>query len=184
MIALGEVISWNFYKRRIYFPKKEIDMKKAMIIATLFAILTLGCGSRHLQDTKDLGPADAEIRVLVAGNFSEFRYDVIRQVAGNFPDVFFKTTSFRDARGKTLDNYNAVIVVDQLEAWMIMNRKAKRLLRRAGHEKGVLFITADDKKWEWTDKKTGVESITAASDKANEPKLVGQISEELGKRIR
>ncbi|MFP4459793.1 MAG: hypothetical protein ACLFSQ_09430 [Candidatus Zixiibacteriota bacterium] len=156
-------------------------MRKTTIIILLISLISLF--AQQDIEVESIGSRDASKKVLVAGEFSQFRYDIIKKVAEKFSDVYFETSTFKEAKEKSLDNYEAVIVVGQLKGWMIMNSKEKRLLRKAGKDKGILFITAGDPDYEWTDKKTGVEMITGASEDANTDEFVKSISDQLDEKL-
>ncbi len=155
-------------------------MKRAILTAILVVIILTAChADRMSTDYPSLGDKGTDKKILVAGEMSDFRYDVIKKVAGHFPDYLFEVTDFGGAKDRDLETYHAVIVVDQVEAWMLFNGGAKRLMDRAEPHKVIPFITAGDPDWGWTDKSTGIEAVTGPSE---EPRKDG-IVEELKMRL-
>ena len=67
--------------------------------------------------------------------------------------------------------------MDEVEMWMAMNGKTKKLLSNCKYPKRiVLLTTADDLEWKWTDEKTGVEAIASASDMAKADDVFNEIA--------
>ncbi len=78
--------------------------------------------------------------------FSNYKIDIINDV---------KPKEFQASK------YDAVIVVDELEAWTWFNTKLKKLSKQLDPKKTIYFITAGDANWKW--KKENVLTVTSAS---------------------
>jgi hypothetical protein len=75
--------------------------------------------------------------------------------------------------------YKAVVVMDQLKAWLMGNGKLKNYTKVMDPRHTVYFVTSGDKNWKW--KKEGITAITSASTPAKIPELVKKLREEIFK---
>lgn len=93
--------------------------------------------------------------------------DSLRQMYSGHQISVIKNYKDKNFRSESFD---AVIVMDQLEAWTMFNRQLKSMTKKLNNKKTVYLITAGDPDWAW--KKDGVIAVTSAS---RDDKLSGVI---------
>ncbi len=147
--------------------------KNALLIAVVTVTVFVSC--------KDTIPAevyenpDADCKIMVTGVSSEFKDAVLNDIVDKYSETCqIEIVEFSKAHKIDLDNYDAIILMDEVEGWMILNRRARRLIGKIEpQDKLILFLTAGDEEYEY--EKDGIDAITSASVLNN----TGEIAEEI-----
>ncbi len=106
-----------------------------------------------------------------------YKKSIIDSLKSRFPQVQFKQIPAKELFKAKKEDYQAVIVMDRLEAWTMFNRTLKKLSHRLNPAHTIYFITAGDPEWQW--KKRGIITVTSASKKEQVSGVVNKISKEL-----
>lgn len=124
-----------------------------------------------------LNPDPATPCILVAiqeGSDSPFKQGLIAKLKDDYsPDYRILTKEVKNFKDLEGENYTALIVMDQLKAWLLFNGGLKDIAKRADNSKTVYFISVGDAKWKW--KRSDLKHVSSATDKANPDKAYAQI---------
>jgi hypothetical protein len=136
------------------------------ILITLFAT-TIVSATPQLQKTDKRAKI---LIVLLDGKPSWFKQSIIDSLK-----VTYKTSVIEAKKpgGIKADDYKAVVVMDQLKAWMLGNGKLKKFSKFMDPKHTVYFVTSGDPKWQW--KKPGIKAVTSASKSAKVEEVVKKL---------
>ncbi len=136
-------------------------MKKVLIVGLLAFVAAVSCKDKMPVEVFE--NPDAEFNIMITGYTSEFKQIIIDEIIEKYsPWCNIEIVDFAVAHKIDPDEYAAIIVMDEVEAWMIFNRKTRRFMKKIEpKEKLILYITAGDEKWQYS--KDGIEAITSAS---------------------
>ncbi len=157
-------------------------MKNYLKIAaiSIIVILLAGCASDFLE-TRLVENPEAEATIIIsaiAGKGTPFKQKIadklVEKLQGRFTVEVMNLKSVKDLENK---KYDAIVVMDACEAWMHMNSRLKRALKKIPQEKVVLLVTADSKDFEWD--YNGLDAITGATVDGSEGKIVERIMERI-----
>jgi hypothetical protein len=73
--------------------------------------------------------------------------------------------------------YDVVLLIDKCKMGMRMNSTTKKLTAELDQKKLVVFITAGDADWKYSD--NGIDAVTSASKKGKEPDVVQEIAKKI-----
>lgn len=151
-------------------------MKRIILIALLFSLLltTFLFAAPRLQKME---PKAKILIVLLDGKPSWFKQSIIDSLKTTYQVDVIEGKKPGDIKA---NDYKAVVVMDQLKAWMMGNGKLKKFTKFLDPKHTVYFITSGDPKWQW--KKNQVNAITSASKKANVPELLEKLRGQIDSR--
>jgi hypothetical protein len=93
-----------------------------------------------------------------------FKNALIDSLRAQFqPKYLVKKVVIKKADELSKQNYLLLIVMDQLKAWLMMNKQTKAIQKSAEAKDVIYFMTAGDAKWQWKTK--DVHHIASASEK-------------------
>jgi hypothetical protein len=136
-----------------------------------------GCG-KGLRET-ELGPADADKKILIAVYPSEFKNKVAQGLADRYKDRSKVTVvSIRKLNSVEYRNYDALVIIDALMAWQMFNVDSSwfvgKIREPEALRKVVLYLTAGNPKDNY--KFQGIDCITGASVMNKEGEAIDKIS--------
>jgi len=141
-------------------------MRKIFLIMLLFSISLI-----YAESTKKVG-------ICIIKDLKTFHKNtVIDSLKSRFPLVTFTEIPSKSLLKTKNKDFDALIIMDRLEAWTFFNRTLKKLSRKLDATKTIYFITAGDPEWQW--KKQGVITVTSASKKEQVSQVVDKLSNEL-----
>ncbi len=153
-------------------------MKKTIAVGILVLILSaaaiLGCKSDIQQ--RDYGPPQASCRILVTGVTSEFKMAVVAGLVERYQETCrIVTRPLYRLNTKEFNDYDAIVLMDECQAWMAFNTKTTGLIKKIENKDHIiLFITAGDP--DWTFSTQGIDAITSASELARKEEVIERIS--------
>ncbi len=152
--------------------------KKSVFIFALIAGLGLLSCKDPIPSTVYDNP-DAEHTIMITGYDTEFKSALMEEIVAKYsPICRIEIVDISKAPKADYSQYSAIILMDEVEAWMMMNRKARKIIDKIEpKDKLVAVITAGDEEWEY--EKDGVEAITSASVMSEKDEVL----EEIYKRV-
>jgi hypothetical protein len=157
--------------------RRDFDVKERAFSSLVLVVLALafcGCAVRAVRTT-EWGDLNAERRVLIATQTSEFKEAVVaRIVEGLKEDLYYvKVIDLKALKGEPATEYDAIVVVNTCKAWS-MSRGASRFVKNfEEREKVVLLTTAGG--GDWMPKLGGLDAITSASKSNKVEPLANEI---------
>ncbi len=141
-------------------------MKRIILITLIVALFTTSFLFAQTQQQK----MDKRVKILIVlldGKPSWFKQSIIDSLK-----IYYRvdTIEAKTPQEVRAFEYKAVIIMDQLKAWMMGNGKLKSFTKVMDPKHTVYFVTSGDKKWKW--KKQGITAITSASTPAKIPEIV------------
>ena len=153
-------------------------MKIRIVFTIILAVFyILSCKSDIQQ--RDYGPPQASCRILVTGVTSEFKTAVVAGLVERYQETCRIVTRplFR-LKTKEFDDYDAIVLMDECQAWMVFNTKTTGLIKKIENKDHIiLFITAGDP--DWTFSTQGIDAITSASEMAGKEQVIERISDRI-----
>ena len=138
-----------------------------------------GCAVRAVK-TAEWGDVEADQRVLIATQRSEFKAAVVKRIVEDLEEdlCYVKVMDLKGLGDEPATEYDAIVVVNTCKAWR-MSRGASRFVKSfANKEKVVLLTTAGG--GDWMPKSAGVDAISSAS-KSNK---VDPLADEIVSKVR
>jgi hypothetical protein len=135
----------------------------------MLCVLLLGaCSGRNYQ-----GPAGTEIPGkptifvgIMKGASSPFKEKLVTQLMRSYADscnvIARQIRGYKDLQD---NDYQAVIVMDRLKAWLLFNRPLKKIADRMDKQKHIYFISTGDPDWRW--KREDIKLVTSATESAD-----------------
>ena len=155
-------------------------MKKTIaagfMVLVLFATI-LSCKSDIQQ--RDYGPPGAPCRILITGATSEFKEAVVAGLVERYQETCrIVTRPLYSLNTKEFNDYDAIVLMDECQAWMAFNTKTTGLIKKIENKDHIiLFITAGDP--DWTFSTQGIDAITSASEMAGKEQVIERISDRI-----
>ncbi len=153
-----------------------------VLIMVLFAIMLFSCRSGVKENVYE--NPEAGHRILITGATSEFKRRVVEGIVGRYrEDCQIEMLPLSRLKGINYDDYSAIIIMDQCQAWMAFNVSTLGLVRKIkNREKVILFITAGDPDWRYSYE--GIDAITSASEEGKEAEVIERISARIDSLVR
>jgi hypothetical protein len=159
--------------------QEMIEMKTPARILLLFIHMFsflnfLACKSGIQQNVYE--NPDASHKILITGSTSEFKEVVVAGIVERYRDAcHIEILSSSRVKRANFGNYNAIIIMDECQAWMAFNIRTMELIRKIkDKDRIILFITAGDPDWQFSTQ--GIDAITSASEKGKEEQVIEKIS--------
>ena len=135
----------------------------------LLVVLLGACTLPHRSPVLNSDPEQPHILIAVRkGAQSEAKTAMIGMIKADFDSSYTvnvkEVTNYRDIAGEA---YSALVVMDQVKAWMIFNGGFKDIVKKADPDKTVYLLTTGDADWTW--KRTGIRLVTSATEKIGNP---------------
>lgn len=152
--------------------------KKSIFIIALIAGLALLSCKDPIPPTVYTNPG-AEHTIMITGYDTEFKSALMEEIVAKYsPICRIEIVDISKAPKADYSQYSAIILMDEVEAGMMMNRRARKIIGKIEpKDKLIAVITAGDEDWEY--EKKGVEAITSASVMSEQDKVL----EEIYKRV-
>lgn len=141
----------------------------------ILLLLLSACSAPRNQEVLNSDPAAPIILVAVQkGADSPFKQSLIARLKQDFSPGYQVLTkevkSFKDIEN---EQYTALLVMDQLKAWLLFNGGLKNIAKHADSSKTVYFISAGDAKWRW--KRGDLKHVSSATNKVNPDQAYAEI---------
>lgn len=151
--------------------------KNALLIVIIALAAFISCKDTIPADVYE--NPDADCKIMITGVSSEFKNAVLEDIVEKYSETCqIEIVEFSKAHKIDPDDYAAIILMDEVEGWMILNRRARRLIRKVEpREKLIPFLTAGDEEYEY--EKNGIDAITSASEMDKVEESVATISERI-----
>ena len=140
----------------------------------LFLIILGACSAPKQTSIMNPDPAKQSILIaMIKGSDSSFKQELIdlikRDYQANYTVNVKTVKNYKDLVG---EQYSALIVMDQLKAWLWMNKGTKSIIKHNDKATAVYFISSGDKKWKWN--RGDIKLVTSATSKEFSPTAVYQ----------
>ncbi len=147
--------------------------------ALLIVVLVLACAKEPIENAIVTHPEAYRGQLLIAGVASDFKENVITRIINRYGDKYaIRLSSFDELDNIDYSDYDIILLVDEVQAWMLFNRKFKRVMKDISErEKVVIFITAGNPDWEYD--YDGLDAITSASDIVEEERVLEAITRKI-----
>lgn len=105
----------------------------------------------------------ADCKIMISGVSSEFKDAILNDIVDKYSETCqIEIVEFSKAHKIDPDNYDAMVLMDEVQGWMILNRRTRRFIHKfEPKRKLVLLLTAGDEEYEY--EKDGIDAITSAS---------------------
>ncbi|HNZ08067.1 MAG TPA: hypothetical protein PKI63_09765 [Candidatus Cloacimonadota bacterium] len=133
----------------------------------ILLVLLAACSAPRNQEALNTDPSHPCILVAIQkGADSPFKQGLITRLKQDYsPEYQVLTKEVKSFKDLEKEQYSALIVMDQLKAWLLMNGGLKNIAKHADKSKTVYFISAGDAKWKW--KRTDLKHVSSATQKLN-----------------
>ena len=141
----------------------------------LLLLMLVACSAPRSKEVLNSDPAAPIILVaLQKGADSPFKQSLIAKLKEDYaPDYQVLTKEVKSFQDIQKEQYTALIVMDQLKAWLIFNGGLKNIAKHADNAKTVYFVSAGDAKWKW--KRSDLKHVSSATKKVNPEKAYTEI---------
>ena len=162
-----------------FIQSSKLGVRCSMFIFLL--LLTLSC-SKNIPEQKF--PAEyPKFNLLITGVTSEFKQEIISRLLERYKDKgnvnFVDISKINQMQCVT---YDAIVVMDSVQAWSLWNFSLKSFLERTHSCKNiVLLFTADDPEWKY--KYRNIDAITSASIVGDEDRVFNELTTQIDELI-
>jgi len=105
------------------------------------------------------------------GADSAFKQDLIKLITAEYGEKrTINVKHFKKYRDLQKEQYDALVVIDMLKAWLWMNKGLKDVIKHGDHKKTVFFLSTGDPDWKWDRK--DIKLVTSATTKKVQPMQV------------
>jgi flavodoxin len=158
---------------------KKLWQRKVNFLVMGVVLLVYAC-SGNIQEKKMENPG-AKFRLLIAvieGRASEFKEAVIQQMIEKYKDTCaIDVLNVSQTEQITQKQYDVVLLIDRCKWGMKFNSTFKKLAAELDQKKLVVFITAGDADWKYSD--NGIDAVTSASKNGKEQDVVQEIAKKI-----
>ncbi len=161
-------------------------MKRMMGFFTILCILILllSCSSDYL-DFKKLNNREADKTLIIsaiAGKGTPFKQKIVDKLAEKLKDRFtIEVMNLRGAGDLDRKEFDAIVIMDGCQAWMFLNSRLKRIMKKLPVEKQIIVVTADDLEFKWS--YNGLDAITSATTPDDTDTIVDKIIEQIDEKF-
>lgn len=156
-------------------------MKTNLILGIIFILgILLNCGGQSVKPAR-YGLTDNSCQILIApikGKTSDFKNIIIDSLVQRYKDQYsIEILPLESMKSLADKPYHVIIVMDDCQAGMRMNRSFKKNVDQLDTLKTILFITAGDKNWKYEYR--GIEAVTSASELDRIDQVIGRLSQKI-----
>lgn len=146
-------------------------MRSILILCSLLLVVGACSSPKFDYPVREENPTKETILIgMIKGADSNFKRDIIKQLEADYSDNFnvrvMQIKDYDDVKDK---NYAALIVMEQLKAWLWFNRGMKDIANRGDKKNTIFMVSVGDPKWRW--KREDIKVITSATKK-DKPSLL------------
>ncbi len=141
----------------------------------MLLLLLAACSAPRNQAVLNSDPATPCILIAIQkGADSPFKQGLVERLKRDYSQEYqILTKEVKSFKDLEKEEYSALIVMDQLKAWLFMNGGLKNIAKHADNSKTVYFVSAGDAKWKW--KRDDLKHVSSATKKLNPDKAYAQI---------
>jgi hypothetical protein len=159
------------------------NIRFAAIILLLSVLFLVQCA----KGIREIGPADAKKKIMIATLSSEYKDRVAQGLADRYKGRSRVTmVPIEKLNSVEYKNYDALVVIDALMAWQIFNPRTRwfvgKIKEPEERKKIVLFFTAGKPSENYS--VMGVDCITGASTINTEAEVISKISERIDRILK
>jgi len=153
----------------------------------LFVICLIGLfacsGQQAMRPVGEVDPAKKTIMIAVLkGAESSYKTALIDAIRKDFGSEYnIQTVTVKKFKDLSGQKYDALVVMEQLKAWLFFNGGLKSIVKQADKNTSVFLITAGDPKWRWNRK--DLMHITSASQKEKPARIYPELRVMLNKAL-
>ena len=150
---------------------------RGTVVVSLLLLVGAGC-VKSVREA-EIGPENAQKKIMIAVYPSEYKNRVGQDLADRYKDrAKVKLVSIRTLNSVEYRNYDVLVIIDALMAWQMFNVDSNWFVGKIKEQdtlkKIVLYLTARKPKENY--KFQGIDCITGASVMAGEGAAVDKIS--------
>ncbi len=137
-------------------------------------MLTLSC-SKQIPEQRFV-TENAKYDLLITGVTSEFKADIISRIVDRYKDQGNVDLVYMDKLDQLqCDDYDAILVIDSVQAWSMWNFSLKSFLEKTENCKNVVLLyTAGDPDWEYQYHE--LDAITSASQVEDQDRVFNELT--------
>ena len=146
-----------------------------MIIIVL--MLTLSC-AKEIPEQR-FTAENAKYDLLITGVTSEFKADIISRIVDRYKDQGnVDLVNIDKLDPLQCDDYDAILVIDSVQAWSLWNFSLKSFLKKTENCKNVVLLyTAGSPDWEYQYHE--LDAITSASQMEDQDRVFNELTYEI-----
>jgi hypothetical protein len=139
---------------------------------SMFLLLIVAFLSAKTPPVMNSDPHKPSILIAVRkGADSAFKKDLIRLITEEYGGKrAINVKHFKKYRDLQKEQYDALIVIDMLKAWLWMNKGLKDVIKHGDPKKTVFFLSTGDPDWKWEGQ--DIKLVTSATTRKVQPKQV------------
>jgi hypothetical protein len=155
-----------------------------IIVLVLGVILLAGCSHYLIQDREyeNLTSNRTMIIAVLEDSGSPFKQALIDSLTNHYGNRFdIRVVNLE--RGKELgdQSYDILVIMERVKAWMVFNDNLKDLMRVSDPKKTVIFLSSDDKPYQWQNKR--FTAVTSATKKGNVAKTFSRLQAQIDAKL-
>jgi len=138
-------------------------VKKAAILLITFVLFSsLSC--KDFLEEKNYGDSNAPSKILISGTSNDYIDTVVKKIVDKYSEsAYLEIISLKALRKANLDDYDVVLITDEIQAWMAFNGLVRKYANNPNYQdKLIVLLTKGDPDYEWQ-AKSDVDVITAAT---------------------
>ncbi len=155
--------------------------KKLFIIPVILLSIIASC-TRNIKETRIINE-NAKYNFAFASDSSEFKDNIRQKLISKYsPQANINLINIDKLKDIKIKDYDAIVIMDTCMGWGNRNVSLNSFLNRIDENKNVvLFITAGDSDWKYSNK--GIDAITSASKIGDEELIYSKISNKIDQII-
>jgi hypothetical protein len=153
------------------------NRKWTFTVIILVLMFTLSC-SKQIPD-RQFTTENSKYDLLITGVTSEFKADIISRIVDRYKDQGNVNLVNMDKLDQLqCDDYDAILVIDSVQAWSYWNFSLNSFLEKAENCKNiVLLYTAGDPDWKYQYHE--LDAITSASQVEDQDRVFNELTYEI-----
>lgn len=105
------------------------------------------------------------------GAQSDFKQELVKLLKAEYGSKYtVNVKQVKKYRDLEKEQYNALVVMDMLKAWLWMNKGLKDIIKKSDANKTVFFLSTGEPDWKWKGAK--VKMVTSATNRKVKPEVV------------
>jgi len=156
-------------------------LQKIIIIPIALFSLVLSC-TRNIKENKII-TENAKYNFIFVSDSSEFKDNIRQKLVGKYrTQANINEVNIDKLKDLKIKDYDVIVILDTCMGWGNLNDSMNSFLNRIESNKNVvLFLTAGDSDWKYSNK--GIDAITSASKSGDEEIIYSKIANKIDQII-
>jgi hypothetical protein len=156
-------------------------LQKIIIIPIALFSMVLSC-TRNIKENKII-TENAKYNFIFVSDSSEFKDNIRQKLVGKYrTQANINEVNIDKLKDLKIKDYDVIVILDTCMGWGNLNDSMNSFLNRIESNKNVvLFLTAGDSDWKYSNK--GIDAITSASKSGDEEIIYSKIANKIDQII-